>query len=519
MRIHVQVWHPTTQYPHVRSLVRRRILGWHTAQVRSSGQATCRNNGAARFDRPNTHGPKSGQDRRDTISRVDSTAVTGQQSCLRLLGASQKLHILAGSGCSSSNGNYTTRRVLKRRWFSWTCSSSSRAAVADAAPSSLRRDSDAATATNPTSPPSSHPHHDLASFITNARRTGLSPTSTVYTGTAYEYLTLETLSRYGFELTRVGGRGDRGVDLVGYWKVPRSPDIHLHAGSSCSGETETTSSTTTRSSDIYRVLVQCKRLVGKHAKIGPNLIRELDGAVRGARLGRLFPSAVATPSTGRDSTLQNGLSDEVTAVDESSTDLNSHTTKDESHVSSAALPPSTVGPVVGVLVGTRPATKGVVDSLRRSTRPLVWVMLEEVECSGDAASSPGALTSQEQDLEDASPRIDQVVEDEDNEKDNGNRRYCDQDAPGNPLSSPARFSAGEHTSPTILAPTSLKHGHIKQMLWNQAAREAGLEGVDVVKRYRPRTLHDLENGDGSGSGNSEIEELVLTREGRVILGV
>ncbi|RVX75689.1 hypothetical protein B0A52_00045 [Exophiala mesophila] len=346
----------------------------------------------------------------------------------------------------------------------------------DAAPSSLRRDSDAATATNPTSPPSSHPHHDLASFITNARRTGLSPTSTVYTGTAYEYLTLETLSRYGFELTRT----------YIYMR-----DLH----------------------------VPCKRLVGKHAKIGPNLIRELDGAVRGARLGRLFPSAVATPSTGRDSTLQNGLSDEVTAVDESSTDLNSHTTKDESHVSSAALPPSTVGPVVGVLVGTRPATKGVVDSLRRSTRPLVWVMLEEVECSGDAASSPGALTSQEQDLEDASPRIDQVVEDEDNEKDNGNRRYCDQDAPGNPLSSPARFSAGEHTSPTILAPTSLKHGHIKQMLWNQAAREAGLEGVDVVKRYRPRTLHDLENGDGSGSGNSEIEELVLTREGRVILGV
>ncbi|KIV98237.1 hypothetical protein PV10_01905 [Exophiala mesophila] len=514
MRIHVQVWHPTTQYPHVRSLVWRRILGWHTAQVRSSSQTTCRKNGAARFDRSNTHGPKSGQDHRVTNSRVNSTAVTGQQSCLRLLGASQKFHILAGSGCSSSNGSRTMKFVLKKRWFSWTCSSSSRAAVADATPSSLRRDSDAATAASPTSLPSSYPHHDLASFITDARRTGLSPTSTVYTGTAYEYLTLETLSRYGFELTRVGGRGDRGVDLVGYWRVPRSPDIHLRAGSSSSGETETTS-ITTRSSDVYRVLVQCKRLVGKHAKIGPNLIRELDGAVRGARIGRLFPSAIASPSTGRDSTLQSGLSDEVTAGDESSTDLDSHTTRDQFHVSSAALSPSTSGPVVGILVGTRPATKGVVESLRRSTRPLVWVMLEEVECSGDAASSPGGVTRQERNLEDASPRIDQAFEDGDNE----NRRNLDQDAPGNLLSSPAGFSAGEHASPTFRAPTPLKRGHIKQILWNQAAREAGLEGVDVVKRYRPRTLHDLENGDGCGSGNGEIEELVLTREGRVILGM
>ncbi|KIW29110.1 uncharacterized protein PV07_04947 [Cladophialophora immunda] len=42
-------------------------------------------------------------------------------------------------------------------------------------------------------------------------------------------------------------------------------------------------------------------------------------------------------------------------------------------------------------------------------------------------------------------------------------------------------------------------GRIKQMLWNQAAREAGLEGVDVMNRYAP---------DGK-------EEAVLMRGGRV----
>lgn len=519
MRIHVQIRHPTTQHPHVRRLVRRWILGGDPAQVRSSGQTICRKNGAARFDRSNIYGPRSdpesGQESgpeaedRITTSPVKSAAVARQQGSLRRFGALQQFSVLAGSGCSSSAGRaITTKPVLTRRWFSWTRSSPRAAA------SSPRRDSDSPTLPLP-------PHHDLASFVANARRTGLSPTSTVYTGTAYEYLALETLGRYGFDLNRIGGMGDRGVDLVGYWKIPRTQGTDLHLASTST----TPNIPATSRCDTYRVLVQCKRLVGKHAKIGPNLIRELDGAVRGARLGTLFPPPLGQPSTATVSTLENGPLDESTTVGESSPDPDRPTVEDLAPSSPTASPP-TAGPVVGVLVGTRPATKGVMESLRRSTRPLAWIMLEEVECSSSATSSVGSVTGQEKDLEHASPsRLDSDVEcgtvatgvQDGIDQENENRSDLDQGTAGNLLSSPSRFAVGERaslkttTTTTMAAP--LKRGHIKQILWNQAARDAGLEGVDVVKRYRPRTLQEVEDGNG------EMEELVLTREGRVILGV
>lgn len=528
MRIHVQIRHPTTQHPHVPRLVRRGILGGNSAQVRSSGQTICRKISTARVDhRSNIYGsrpgpgPESGpgqesgwpepepepeEDRVTTISQVKSAPAVArqQQGRLRLrLDALQQFSVLAaGSGCSSPSRGITTKPSLTRRWFSWTGGSSSSRGAATSSP---RRDSDS------TSLPLS-PHHDLASFVANARRTGLSPTSTVYTGTAYEYLALETLGRYGFDLNRIGGRGDRGVDLVGYWRIPRSQATDLHPGS-----TSTTANIpATSRTDTYRVLVQCKRLVGKHAKIGPNLIRELDGAVRGARLGTLFPPPLAQPSTATVSTLENGPPDEFTTVGESSPPNPDRQKVEDLTPSSSSSSPtasqSTAGPVVGVLVGTRPATKGVVESLRRSTRPLAWIMLEEVECSSSATSSVGGGTV--------------IVQDEiDQENENENRSDLDLDqdtaGDGDLLSSLSRSSVGERasrkTTTTMAAP--LKRGHIRQILWNQAARDAGLEGVDVVKRYRPRTLRELEGDDGDGEGEGEIEELVLTREGRVILGV
>jgi hypothetical protein len=70
------------------------------------------------------------------------------------------------------------------------------------------------------------------------------------------------------------------------------------------------------------VLVQCKAL---KAKLGPNLIRELEGAFVGAPAGYR-----ASPGGG----------------------------------------------VVGVLVSPREATKGVRDAMARSRWPMVWVMLE-----------------------------------------------------------------------------------------------------------------------------------------------
>ncbi len=139
--------------------------------------------------------------------------------------------------------------------------------------------------------PSSTRHHDLPSFLAYVQRSGLDTKSTTYVGTHYEYTVASRLQRYGFSLRRIGGASDGGIDLVGTWTVPSSQDP-------------------------VRVLVQCKAL---SQKIGPSLIRELEGALAGAPVG--------WRGTG----------------------------------------------VLGLLVATRPATKGVRESLRRSGWPMAFV--------------------------------------------------------------------------------------------------------------------------------------------------
>ncbi|KAL9020194.1 MAG: hypothetical protein Q9185_002564 [Variospora sp. 1 TL-2023] len=104
-------------------------------------------------------------------------------------------------------------------------------------------------------------HHDLPSFLAHARRTGLSPTSTLYTGTRYEYICLQTLARLSFTLTRTGGRADHGIDLLGHWHPANASSSLPHP---------------------LRVLVQCKALRSKPA---PALIRELEGIYAGAPAG------------------------------------------------------------------------------------------------------------------------------------------------------------------------------------------------------------------------------------------
>ncbi|KAI9880121.1 MAG: hypothetical protein M1830_005366 [Pleopsidium flavum] len=124
----------------------------------------------------------------------------------------------------------------------------------------IRWQSTASTA-KPQSPP--HPasntqnHNDLPTFLSYASRTDLDPTSTVYIGTHYEYTVLTSLRRLHLSLTRIGGRSDAGIDLLGQWHLPSDPQP-------------------------LRVLVQCKAL---KAKAGPNLVRELEGAFAGAPVG------------------------------------------------------------------------------------------------------------------------------------------------------------------------------------------------------------------------------------------
>ncbi|KAI1816917.1 hypothetical protein GGS20DRAFT_133050 [Poronia punctata] len=145
--------------------------------------------------------------------------------------------------------------------------------------------------------PSKDQHHDVASYVAYAQRTGLDPESNVFIGTYYEYAVAAALHRLGFHLRRIGGQSDKGIDLLGTWNVPSTPeDLPL------------------------RVLLQCKAYAAaKSSRVGPQMIRELEGAYLGA------------PSGWRGSG------------------------------------------VVGLLVAQRHATKGVREALSRSRWPLAYV--------------------------------------------------------------------------------------------------------------------------------------------------
>ncbi|KAK3398650.1 hypothetical protein B0T20DRAFT_214775 [Sordaria brevicollis] len=99
-------------------------------------------------------------------------------------------------------------------------------------------------------------HHDLASFLQYAKRTGLGQETTIFVGTHYEYTVASLLAAYGFSLNRVGGQHDFGIDLLGTWDVPTSERP-------------------------VKVIVQCKAIQNTR----PHLIRELEGAFVGAPVG------------------------------------------------------------------------------------------------------------------------------------------------------------------------------------------------------------------------------------------
>lgn len=150
----------------------------------------------------------------------------------------------------------------------------------------------------PTAPSSasSQNHHDLPSFLSYAQRAALPETSTTYVGTHYEYTVLKSLRRFAFDLHRVGGRDDAGTDLVGTWHIPGRELLAP-----------------------VRVVVQCKAL---SAKLGPNLVRELEGAFRHSPAGWRTTDKLA------------------------------------------------------ILISPREATRGVRNTLTRSVYPLFWIMME-----------------------------------------------------------------------------------------------------------------------------------------------
>ncbi|KAL5114647.1 hypothetical protein ACEQ8H_007492 [Pleosporales sp. CAS-2024a] len=66
-------------------------------------------------------------------------------------------------------------------------------------------------------PPGSRRHDSLHAFVEYAEQANLSPTSSVYVGTHYEYTTALSLLRLGFSLFRIGASHDAGIDLIGHW--------------------------------------------------------------------------------------------------------------------------------------------------------------------------------------------------------------------------------------------------------------------------------------------------------------
>ncbi|KAI1155163.1 hypothetical protein F4825DRAFT_81646 [Nemania diffusa] len=123
-------------------------------------------------------------------------------------------------------------------------------------------------------------HHDLASYIAYAERTGLDVESKVFIGTRYEYSVAAALRPLGFNLRRIGGQSDKGIDLLGTWSVPSTPD-HLP----------------------LRVILQCKAYsTARTARVGPQFIRELEGAYLGAPSGWRGSGAVGLFVTQRPAT-------------------------------------------------------------------------------------------------------------------------------------------------------------------------------------------------------------------------
>jgi hypothetical protein len=95
-------------------------------------------------------------------------------------------------------------------------------------------------------------HNDLESFLAFAEKKQLDTKTTVYKGTHYEYTVMESLKQLGFVLHRTGKSNDKGIDLLGHWRLPGKPYK-------------------------IKVLVQCKVSRGM-----PSTIREMEGAYAGA---------------------------------------------------------------------------------------------------------------------------------------------------------------------------------------------------------------------------------------------
>ena len=98
---------------------------------------------------------------------------------------------------------------------------------------------------------------------------GKQETSTVHKGTQFEHRSRALLqSQLSMSLRRVGGRGDGGVDLQGWWWLPDDNQIP-------EGQARILDDSGLLRKRL-RILAQCK---AERKKLGPNYVREMEGVL------------------------------------------------------------------------------------------------------------------------------------------------------------------------------------------------------------------------------------------------
>lgn len=120
--------------------------------------------------------------------------------------------------------------------------------------------------------------------------------SSVARGTRYEHLCGAVLAHmFGMELERTGGAGDRGIDLRGWWQPPPPPPFPPSISASIA----------TKQRRI-RIVAQCKCQDEGGKKMGPVLVREMEGVVFRA-------STPASAATQQSRQSDGGDQEEITA--------------------------------------------------------------------------------------------------------------------------------------------------------------------------------------------------------------
>ncbi|WVF68502.1 hypothetical protein IAT40_003269 [Kwoniella sp. CBS 6097] len=193
----------------------------------------------------------------------------------------------------------------------------------------------------------------MASKIPLPRKSSLKRTTTLDIGTTFENHALRYLNDGLYmNVRRVGGAGDGGIDLRGWWWLPRprsTTPITSSSSSSSSSPTSTGMSMSMEDVRRVKVVAQCK---AEKKALGPRAIREMEGVMAGLAFrlaqhqNRTQSNDIATASTNDDSS-------------EDDTDIN-----DEE-----------VEPTIAVLISQSGFTKSTMAQATASGTPLMLIHL------------------------------------------------------------------------------------------------------------------------------------------------